>query len=54
MSNWDVRGLTLEATIDNMNRPYMDMVEDTGPVTRDQLEDGEKVINENKSNIYLV
>ena len=43
LSSWDVRGLTLEATLQNTRHPSMDMMELSGPVTRDQMEDGEKV-----------
>ena len=43
MSNWDVRGFTLEANMDSLDNNSRSLMMDTEPCTGDQLADAEKV-----------
>ena len=43
MSNWDVRGFTLETNMDNLENSSKNLMMDTEPVTGDHLADTEKV-----------
>ena len=43
MSNWDLRGFTLETNMDNLENNSKSLMMDTEPVTGDQLADTEKV-----------
>jgi hypothetical protein len=50
LSNWDLRGFTLETNMDNLEDNSKSIMMDTEPVTGDPLADTEKVTLQKRLN----